>query len=31
MKKKIKHVSELPKWFQITKYKNAKKLNAAGF
>lgn len=28
---RIKHVSELPKWFNLDKYKKAKKLDAAGW
>lgn len=31
MKKRIKHVSELPEWFNLEKYNNARKLNANGW
>ncbi len=31
MTSRIKNISELPKWFQLDKYKAAKKLDAAGW
>lgn len=31
MTSRIKHISELPQWFRLDKYKLAKKLNAAGW
>lgn len=31
MTQRIKHVSELPKWFRLDKYNNAKKLDANGW
>ncbi len=31
MAKRIKTISELPKWFQLDKYENAKKLNTLGW
>lgn len=31
MRSRIKHVSDLPKWFNLDKYKKAKKLDAAGW